>query len=165
MANVKVSAMSPLPSGSATFTYGITNTNTEGKVAVGGNDGLPYNDGIGVLRGTTVAYGATVTTGFAPLYAPLFNGDVKLVDVGGGLFIKEGTNACMGILTLNGATEVTVSTNQVTPLSRIFLTVQSPAGTPAGVAYVSSRSSGVSFGVKGIALDTSTVAWIIIEPA
>lgn len=41
MATVKVSALSPLNATSATFTYGITNSNTEGKVAIGGaGDGL-----------------------------------------------------------------------------------------------------------------------------
>jgi hypothetical protein len=84
---------------------------------------------------------------------------------GKGFKVKEGTNAKMGTLTLNGATEVTVNTTAVSATSRIFLTVQAPGGTPAGVAYVSSRVAGTSFGVKGIALDTSTVAWLIVEPA
>ncbi|MBO4252996.1 hypothetical protein [Streptomyces griseorubiginosus] len=49
--------------------------------------------------------------------------------------------------------------------SRIFLTVQAPGGTPAGVAYVAGRNAGASFTVKGVAGDTSTVAWLIVEPA
>ena len=92
-------------------------------------------------------------------------GNMSLPRVGSGLQIKEGANAKMGTVALNGATEVTVSTTAVSATSRIFLTIQSPAGTPAGVAYVSSRVAGTSFGVKGIALDTSTVAWMIVEPA
>ena len=40
MANVKVSALTSLPVASATFTYGITNANTEGKVPIGGANGL-----------------------------------------------------------------------------------------------------------------------------
>lgn len=94
-----------------------------------------------------------------------FSGDVKLGTAGNGLYVKEGTNATMGTGTLNGATEVTISTTKVTANSRIFLSIQSPAGTPAGAIYVSSRSAGVSFGVKGLALDTSTFAWLIVEPA
>ncbi|MGW4909499.1 glycosyl hydrolase family 28-related protein [Streptomyces sp. NPDC004270] len=38
-------------------------------------------------------------------------------------------------------------------------------GTPAGVAYVSGRIAGTSFTVKGATGDTSTVAWLIVEPA
>lgn len=90
-------------------------------------------------------------------------GNVTITSPGSGIFIKEGANALMGTLTLNGATEVTVNTTAVSATSRIFLTVQVPGGTPAGVAYVSSRVNGTSFGVKGIALDTSTVAWLIIQ--
>lgn len=39
-------------------------------------------------------------------------------------------------------------------------------GTIGWLAYVSSRISGTSFGVKGIVVgDTSTVAWMIVDPA
>ncbi|MFC8514236.1 glycosyl hydrolase family 28-related protein [Streptomyces sp. NPDC057257] len=84
---------------------------------------------------------------------------------GKGLRVKEGTNAKMGTLTLNGASAVLVATTAVTATSRIFLTVQAPGGTPAGVAYVAGRTAGTSFTVKGVAGDTSTVAWLIVEPA
>ncbi|WP_369030569.1 glycosyl hydrolase family 28-related protein [Streptomyces adonidis] len=84
---------------------------------------------------------------------------------GKGLRVKEGTNAKMGTLILNGATAVTVATTAVTATSRIFLTVQAPGGNPAGIAYVSARTAGTSFSVKGVAGDTSTVAWLIVEPA
>jgi hypothetical protein len=60
---------------------------------------------------------------------------------------------------------VTVTTTAVTTASRIFLTVQAPGGTPSGVAYVAGRTAGTSFTVKGAAGDTSTVAWLIVEPA
>ncbi|MFI9803821.1 glycosyl hydrolase family 28-related protein [Streptomyces sp. NPDC052301] len=84
---------------------------------------------------------------------------------GKGIKVKEGTNAKMGTLTLNGATAVKVTTTAVTASSRIFLTIQSPGGTPSGVAYVASRTPGTSFTVKGMAGDTSVVAWLIVEPA
>jgi hypothetical protein len=71
----------------------------------------------------------------------------------------------MGRIALNGATEVTVSTTAVTANSNIFITANVVGGTPLGVAYVSSRSAGVSFGIKGAATDTSTVAWLLVEPA
>lgn len=103
--------------------------------------------------------------------APVFSGDtstggnVVMTAVGKGVKIKEGTNACMGTGTLNGATEVTIATTKVTASSRIFLSIQTPHGTPAGAIYVSSRSAGVSFGVKGVASDTSDFAWQIVEPS
>lgn len=91
--------------------------------------------------------------------------DIVAALAGKGLRVKEGANAKMGTLTLNGTTGVTVATTAVTATSRIFLTVQAPGGTPAGIAYVSGRTAGASFTVKGAAGDTSTVAWLIIEPA
>jgi hypothetical protein len=90
---------------------------------------------------------------------------VTLSTAGDGLFIKEGTNATMGTATCNGATEVTVSTNKVTATSRIFYSFQAPGGTPLGVVFTSARNAGTSFGFKCAASDTSTVAWLIIEPA
>lgn len=92
------------------------------------------------------------------------DGDVVIDSAGGGLRVKEGSNATMGTLALNGATPVVVATSAVKANSRIFLTHNTPGGTPA-FAWVSARSAGVSFSVTGTALDTSTVAWLIINPA
>lgn len=97
--------------------------------------------------------------------ARLDSSGFKLVTVGEGFHVKEGTNATMGTLVLNGTTEVTVNTTKVTANSRIFLSVQVPGGTPSGTMYISSRIAGTSFGVKSVSLDTSTVAWLIVEPA
>jgi hypothetical protein len=91
--------------------------------------------------------------------------DLVVGRAGKGIKVKEGSNAKMGTVTLAGTTPVTVPTTAVTAASRIFLTVQSPAGTPSGVAYVASRTPGASFSVKGMPGDTSTVAWLIMEPA
>lgn len=91
-------------------------------------------------------------------------GDLKISTVGNGLYIKEGANATMGTLTLNGTTGVVVSTTKVTANSRIFLTHNVTGGTP-GFCYVDTRSAGTSFTVKGTAGDTSTVAWLIVETA
>ncbi|KUO12092.1 right-handed parallel beta-helix repeat-containing protein [Streptomyces sp. DSM 15324] len=91
--------------------------------------------------------------------------DLVVGRAGKGIKVKEGDNAKMGTVTLAGTTPVTVPTTAVTAASRIFLTVQSPAGTPSGVAYVAFRTPGTSFSVKGMPGDTSTVAWLIMEPA
>ncbi|MER6382100.1 glycosyl hydrolase family 28-related protein [Streptomyces sp. NPDC001118] len=91
--------------------------------------------------------------------------DIVIGLAGKGLFVKEGTNAKMGTAVLNGTTAVTVSTTAVTANSRIFLSIQTPGGTPAS-PYVSARTAGTSFQIKSTgASDTSTVAWHIVEPA
>jgi len=92
-------------------------------------------------------------------------GELKVITAGKGLSVAEGANARMGTGTLNGAAEVTINTTAVTANSRIFLSIQAPGGTPSGQIYVSSRIAGTSFGVKSVALDTSTFAWLIVEPA
>jgi hypothetical protein len=82
-----------------------------------------------------------------------------------GLSIVEGTNARMGTATLVGGT-ITVNTTAVTANSRIYLTTQIPSGG-IGSPYVSARTPGTSFTITSTigATDTSTVAWMIVEPA
>jgi hypothetical protein len=83
---------------------------------------------------------------------------------GNGIYVKEGTNATMGSATLV-AGNTTISTTAVTANSRIFLTSQVDGGT-VGFLRVSSRTAGTSFVItSSSATDTSTVAWIIIEPS
>lgn len=92
------------------------------------------------------------------------NGDMKLSAVGAGYYCKEGTNACMGTATMVGGT-VTVNTTKVTANSRIFLTIQTAGGT-LGSVYISARTAGTSFTItSSSALDTSTVAWFLVEPS
>jgi hypothetical protein len=91
-------------------------------------------------------------------------GEIIITTLGKGLSIKEGSNARMGTATLVGGT-LTVNTTAVTANSRIFLTCQTPGGTP-GFLYVSARSASTSFTItSGSGTDTSTVAWLIVEPA
>ena len=115
---------------------------------------------------TSTTSGALVVAGGAGIGGDgFFGGDVVASVAGKGLKIKEGANARMGTATLNGTTAVTIPTTVVTANSRIFLTVQAPGGT-VGMSYVSARSAGVSFDIKSTdADDTSTVAWLIVEPA
>lgn len=129
-----------------TNAYGLFITD----VTKGGTTNTAIKTGLGL-----VSFGDNLQT----------DGNFTLTTVGKGIKIKEGSNAKMGTGTLNGATEVTISTTAVTANSRIFLTIQTPHGTPAWALGVSSRSAGVSFGVKGIALDTSDFAWMIVEPS
>jgi hypothetical protein len=90
---------------------------------------------------------------------------LAVVGAGNGLRVAEGSNAKMGTATLNGTTAVVVSTTAVTASSRIFLTINTPGGTPAS-PYVFARSAGTSFSIKSTgASDTSTVAWLVMEPS
>lgn len=83
---------------------------------------------------------------------------------GGGLLIKEGSNAKMGVATLVGGT-VTVNTTAVTANSRIYLTSQADGGT-VGFQRISARVAATSFTITSSSgTDTSTVAWMIVEPA
>jgi len=80
------------------------------------------------------------------------------------LSIKEGSNHWGGIATLVGGT-VTVNTTVVTANSRIYITPQSVGGTPGWVG-ISARSVGTSFTITSSSgTDTSTVAWLIVEPS
>lgn len=68
-----------------------------------------------------------------------------------------------GTVALTAGT-VTVADVNVTATSRILLTSQTDGGTP-GWLRVSARSVGVSFTITSSSgTDTSTVAWVIIEP-
>ena len=127
------------------------------------NPGIDANGGAiaGALSvgGDLATSGALTVTG-----AAAFSGAVQVATAGQTIGIKEGTNACMGTAVLNGTTEVVVATTAVQTNSRIYLTANTPGGVPTGSAYVSSRSAGVQFGIKGLAGDTSTVAWLILAP-
>lgn len=105
---------------------------------------------------------ATITNKFALGVA----GNLSLSVVGNGLYIKEGTNATSGVVTLVSGT-VVVNTTKVTANSRIQLTAQN-LGTitvPVGLA-ISARTAGTSFTIlSGNLSDTSDIAWTIIEPA
>lgn len=91
-------------------------------------------------------------------------GDVIFSAVGAALEIKEGANAFMGAATLVAGT-VTVGNTRVTANSRIFLSNQNGAGV-VGAPYVSARVAGTSFTITSTsAADTSSVAWLIVEPA
>lgn len=105
----------------------------------------------------------TLQTGSGNIQA--INASLNILTVGRGIGIAEGSDAKSGVATLSGGT-ATVNTTAVTGSSRIQLTAQN-LGTitvPVGLA-VSARSGGTSFTIlSGNALDTSDVAWLIIDP-
>lgn len=90
--------------------------------------------------------------------------DLSITPAGRGLKIAEGANAKMGTATLV-AGAATVATTAVAATSRILLTSQVDGGTP-GFLRVSARVAGTSFTITSSAgADTSTVAWVILDPA
>lgn len=118
----------------------------------------------GATKAYGIAFGTDVFVYRNDSTSIAIEGNVKLPVVGRGIYIKEGSNATMGTAVLSGGT-VVVSTNKVTANSRIFLTANTPGGT-LGAVYVSARSAGTSFTITSISvIDTSTIAWIIIEPS
>ena len=91
------------------------------------------------------------------------NGNLVMTITGTGLVVSEGSNAVQGTAVLNGTTAVVVANTTVSANSRIYLTIQTPGGTP-GAPYVSAISAGVSFSVKSTnAADSSTVAYLIVS--
>lgn len=91
--------------------------------------------------------------------------DFAISTVGKGLKVREGTNAKMGVTAAMTAGTIVVSTTAVTANSRIFLTAQTTGAGP-GALRVSARTAGTSFTITSDnAADTSTVAWMLVEPA
>lgn len=105
-----------------------------------------------------------VSTGGTSRWEFIANGDLASQVAGGGLRIKEGSNAKMGVATLVGGT-VTVSNTNITTSTRIFLTHQNSSGTP-GFVIVSARNAGTDFTITSSSgTDTSDIAWLLIEPS
>lgn len=88
--------------------------------------------------------------------------NLQISTLGKGLQVKTGTNSKLGTAVLVGGT-VTVSNTSVTANSRIFLTSQVDGGT-VGFLRITAKTNGTSFVITSSSiLDTSTVAWMIVE--
>lgn len=117
----------------------------------------------------TTAFATTADNLKANIAAPTFTGDVNsstgnvlISTLGKGLQVKTGTNSKINTAVLVGGT-VTVSNTSVTANSRIFVTSQTDGGTP-GWLRISAKTNATSFVITSSSvLDTSTVAWCIIE--
>lgn len=164
--STQTSGLKPLPAvvASAPFTY---TTSTRTLTIATATNSVP-----GVLSAadhtTYSGYAATIALK-APIASPVFTGDVnsstgnlQVSTLGKGLQIKTGTNSKIGTAVLVLGT-VTVSNTSVTANSRIFLTSQVDGGV-IGSLRVSAKTVGTSFVItSSSALDTSTVAWMIVE--
>ncbi len=116
---------------------------------------LFFRDGTGSVIHMELTRGGTLS---------LKTGDLRLETVGKGLHIKEGANSTMGRSVLVAGT-VTVTNTKVTANSEIFLTRRVAGGT-LGHLSIGTVTGATSFVINSSdAADTSTINWLIIEPA
>jgi hypothetical protein len=88
---------------------------------------------------------------------------LNLGSAGGGIAVKEGAGARMGVATLAAGT-VTVTNASVTANTRIATFRQAAGGTVGHLSVA--RTTGTSFTITSSSTtETSTVAWLLIEPA
>lgn len=153
--NARVS-LRPVAAGNHTLATNVNGADTVDRYRLLGDGTQQFGTG-SATRDTTWG-----RQGAAQIGTP--DSDIIIGLAGKTVRVKEGTNAKMGTVTLNGTTAVTVSTTAVTSTSRIFLGFVTPAGTP-GAPYVSAKTVGTSFQVKSVAGDTSLIAWWIVESA
>lgn len=117
---------------------------------------------------TYSGYAASIAL-LAPLASPVLTGNVTastgnilISTIGKGLQVKTGANSKLGTAVLVTGT-VTVANTSITANSLIFLTSQINGGTP-GFLRIGAKTAGTNFTItSSSALDTSTVAWNIIE--
>lgn len=174
----------------ATCTYasvasGFLHANTTGWSDAGTNTVLRRGPNVGERTGSTAApvdafsnpwtaAGNATVTGYFTAASGQSNGQWQIFDgtnaalnlgtAGGGIQVKEGGNARLGVATLVGGT-VVVSNTSVTANTRIFLTCQTPGGTP-GFLRVSARTAATSFTIlSSSGTDTSVVGWFLVEPS
>ena len=128
--------------------------------------GSHYYDAVDTVLSRTAANTLKLDNGSGGAANLIVTGDISASTAGYGFKVKEGSNAKMGVATLVAGT-ATVSTTAVTASSRIFLTRQTTSGTLGSSVDVTAVSAGTSFTItaNGSILDTSTVAWLLIEPA
>jgi hypothetical protein len=149
-------------SGSDTYRFG----NLSSVVTLqAGNTGGAVNS-LRLLANSTTAANIDINSGNS--VANTIGGSILLNPgtsggVNGTLRIADGANRNMGVSTLVGGT-VTVNNNTITANTRIFLTVQTAGGTQ-GFLRIAARTAGTSFTITSTsATETSTVAWLLVEP-
>lgn len=149
--------------GTAMVRYGYTGTNDY-------PNAVPV--GTFSVSGSTAYLDSLTRSGTSFTFNPLFirssavsvDSPLQFTQPAYGIKLKEGSNAKMGTATLVAGSAV-VSTTSVAANSRIQLTGNADGGTP-GWLRVSTRTAGTSFTItSSSATDTSTVAWIIFDPA
>lgn len=135
----------------------VTNGNTPSLAIAAPSGGTVSIDGA-TIGGTTAA-AATVTT-------LTTSGSTTYTTASAGPILKQGANGRFGTFTLNGATPVSVSNTSVTANSVIFYSLKTVGGTVSAThPNILTQTPSTGFTVAGIALDTSTYNYAIIESA
>jgi hypothetical protein len=163
---------------------GFLHAATAGWSDGGGNAVLRRGPNIGERTGTTAApvdafsnpwaaAGNATFSGYFVADAGQSNGQwqifgntataLNLGSAGGGIAIKEGANARMGVATLAAGT-VTVANTSITANTRIVPVRQAAGGTLGHLSIT--KNAGVGFTITSSSnADTSTVLWILFEPS
>jgi len=92
----------------------------------------------------------------------LTSADLDIATTGNGLRVAEGTNARMGHNNLVAGTVTTTNTS-VTANTRIFYSVQTPGGTQGFISVTRVPGTSITF-TSTSNTETSTVAWLLVEP-
>ena len=149
-------SLQPSSSTNSVLATNVNGADANDRFRLLGNGNMQFGPGT-ALRDSTWGRIGTAQIGTS-------DSDLIIGLAGKGLRVKEGTNAKMGTSALVAGT-VTVANTSVTAVSRIVVTSQADSGTP-GWLRVSARTAGTSFTItSSSASDTSTVAWMIVEPA
>lgn len=90
-------------------------------------------------------------------------GNIIAAVAGKGLQVKEGSNARMGTAVLVGGT-VTVANTSVTANTRVFYSVSTAGGTQGFLSQTQIAATSFTINSTSV-LDTSTVNWMLVEPA
>lgn len=154
-----VVTLSPGTTGLTYTTGGSTITLAGTLVVANGGTGSTTAAGARSNLGAAASGANSDITGLSTL-----TGSVIFNAAGSALKVREVSNSFMGADVLVGGT-VTVNNTRVTVDSRIFLTAQDNSGDVGSVS-ISARVAGTSFTISSTSVtDTSTIAWLIIEPA
>jgi hypothetical protein len=93
------------------------------------------------------------------------DGNMVVTSAAKTLVLKQGANGKTGTVTINGTSLVTAANTSITANSNIILTLKTGGGTVGTTPSIKSITAGVQFVVAGVALDTSTYNYAIIESA
>lgn len=135
-----------------------------GSGAAAPDSGLFYRTGVAAIQ--TDSYLSMNGSGQSNGTFTVWSGNAKALiagSAGGGLAIKEGTNARMGVATLAAGT-VTVANTSVTATTRVLAFRQTAGGTLGHLS--TTQTAGTSFTITSSSnTETSTVIWVLVEPA
>lgn len=136
--------------------------NTVIQAGAGGASGSPGAGGfIQFLTASTTSFTEKIRI-LAAGGVNIVNGMLNVTTVGNGLAVASGSNAKIGTAVL-AAGVATVSNTGITANSRIFVTSDVDGGTP-GFVRVTAKTVGTGFTITSSSLvDTSTIAWLIVE--